>query len=141
MGVSHGRFTRPEEGNSFHANMLRIVLPLPWRCCPVRCPFSVRAQAIYVYSGPHAHKRTNTAFLLSAWLLLYGGRTPEQVRFPRPPLVGYSIQSFMYFLAGLTNWKYFLVFNFPSISLDIVVATTWALAIRPSVTYTWYILV
>lgn len=40
----------------------------------------MRGQAIYVFSGSHAHKRTNAAFLLSAWFLLYGGRTPEQVR-------------------------------------------------------------
>lgn len=46
----------------------------------MRFPFLIRLQAIYVYSGAHAHKRTNAAFLLSAWLLLYGGRTPEQVR-------------------------------------------------------------
>lgn len=44
----------------------------------------VRGQAIYVYSGSHAHKRTNAAFLLSAWLMLYGGRTPEQVRLVFP---------------------------------------------------------
>ncbi len=39
----------------------------------------IRIQAIYIYSGPHAHKRTNAAFLLSAWLMMYDGRTPEQV--------------------------------------------------------------
>lgn len=49
----------------------------------------MRRQAIYVYSGSHAHKRTNAAFLLSAWLLLYGGRTPEQVRLSRSLLSSY----------------------------------------------------
>ncbi|CAN0191299.1 unnamed protein product, partial [Laminaria digitata] len=37
-------------------------------------------QVIYVYSEPHAHNRTNVAFLLCAWLVLYNGRSPEEVR-------------------------------------------------------------
>ncbi len=33
---------------------------------------------IYHYSHTHAHKRTNAAFLICAWFLLYQNKTPEE---------------------------------------------------------------
>lgn len=35
-------------------------------------------RTIYYYSGSHPHKRTNAAFLICAWSVLYRGLTPEE---------------------------------------------------------------
>ena len=37
---------------------------------------------IYYYSSTHSHKRTNAAFLISAYAMLYLGRTPEDAYRP-----------------------------------------------------------
>lgn len=39
---------------------------------------SLRDKVIYYYCGSHAHKRTNAAFLIAAWAVLYLDRTPEE---------------------------------------------------------------
>lgn len=36
------------------------------------------SKAIYHYSHTHAHKRTNAAFLICAWNMLYNQKTPEE---------------------------------------------------------------
>jgi hypothetical protein len=33
---------------------------------------------IYYYSGTHSHRRTNSAYLISAWQCLYLNRSPEE---------------------------------------------------------------
>ena len=46
---------------------------------------------IIFYSGTHGHRRTNAAFLISAWALLYLNRSPEEAFTPfkgyRPPFL------------------------------------------------------
>jgi hypothetical protein len=37
---------------------------------------------IYFYSAEHPHKRTNAVFLITAWLLLCKGKTPEEAFAP-----------------------------------------------------------
>lgn len=39
---------------------------------------ALRDKVIYYYCGSHAHKRTNAAFLIAAWAVLYLDRTPEE---------------------------------------------------------------
>lgn len=39
---------------------------------------ALRDKVIYYYCGSHAHKRTNAAFLICAWAVLYLDRTPEE---------------------------------------------------------------
>ncbi|CBJ27072.1 conserved unknown protein [Ectocarpus siliculosus] len=88
-------------------------------------------KAVYVYSGTHAHKRTNAAFLLTAWLLLYGGRTPEQafapfqdVFPPFPPFHDASpcVCTFDLFiphcLKGLQKARHFSFFNFDTFDVE-----------------------
>jgi hypothetical protein len=42
------------------------------------CPQAYADKQIYYYSGTHSHKRTNAAFLISAYAMLYLGRSPEE---------------------------------------------------------------
>ena len=39
---------------------------------------ALRDKVLYYYCGSHAHKRTNAAFLIAAWSVLYLDRTPEE---------------------------------------------------------------
>jgi cell division cycle 14 len=39
-------------------------------------------KVIYFFSSTHAHKRTNAAFLICAWALLYDNKTPEESFLP-----------------------------------------------------------
>ncbi|CAM9154142.1 unnamed protein product [Ectocarpus sp. 4 AP-2014] len=88
-------------------------------------------KAVYVYSGTHAHKRTNAAFLLTAWLLLYGDRTPEQafapfqdVFPPFPPFHDASpcVCTFDLFiphcLKGLQKARHFSFFNLDTFDVE-----------------------
>ena len=38
----------------------------------------LKDKVIYFYSGSHAHKKANAAFLIAAWAILYNNRTPEE---------------------------------------------------------------
>ena len=37
-----------------------------------------KRKVIYYYSGTHAHRRANAAFLISAWAMLYLNKTAEE---------------------------------------------------------------
>ena len=39
----------------------------------------LKDKVLYYYSGSHVHKRTNAAYLVSAWSMLYLDKTPEEV--------------------------------------------------------------
>jgi hypothetical protein len=41
-----------------------------------------RDKIIYFYSGSHPHRRTNAAFLISAWAMLCLDRSPEESFLP-----------------------------------------------------------
>lgn len=43
---------------------------------------ALKHKIIYFYSGTHPHRRTNAAFLICAWALLYLDRTPEEAYRP-----------------------------------------------------------
>lgn len=43
---------------------------------------ALRDKIIYYYCGSHAHKRTNAAFLIAAWSILYLDKTPEEAYEP-----------------------------------------------------------
>lgn len=54
-------------------------------CMAMQTAMMDRASAnkqIYVFSGPHGHKKANAVYLLASYLLLYHGRTPEEALRP-----------------------------------------------------------
>lgn len=80
-----------------------------------------KGKVIYYFSSTHAHKRTNAAFLISAWAMLYLGRTPEEAfapfrgfSAPFPPWV-----SICALLLSTVGWLQLRLthFSFPTISL------------------------
>lgn len=42
----------------------------------------LKDKTIFFYSSEHPHKRTNAAFLISAWALLCLNKTPEEAFLP-----------------------------------------------------------
>ena len=92
---------------------------------------SLRDKVIYYYCGSHAHKRTNAAFLICAWSLLYLDRTPEEafrpfrsVYPPFPPFHDASPcvctfnLSILDCLKGLAKARYYKFFDFSNFNVD-----------------------
>ena len=46
------------------------------------CVQALAGKQIFYYSSTHSHKRTNAAFLISAYAMLYLGRSPEEAYRP-----------------------------------------------------------
>lgn len=88
-------------------------------------------KAIYYYCGPHAHKRTNAAFLITAWSVLYLERSPEEAYRPfrgiYPPFTPFHDASpcvctynltILDCLRGLNKAKHFGFFDFDKFHVE-----------------------
>lgn len=76
----------------------------------------LRDKVIYYYSSTHVHKRTNAAFLICAWALLYLNKSPEDAfkpfrayPHPFPPWVsGLAFSQHASFIPTPCLWSYYL---------------------------------
>ncbi len=92
---------------------------------------ALRDKVIYYYCGSHAHKRTNAAFLICAWSVLYLDRTPEEAyrafRSTYPPFPPFHDASpcvctfnlgILDCLKGLAKARYYKFFDFSRFNAD-----------------------
>lgn len=92
---------------------------------------ALRDKVIYYYSGSHAHKRTNAAFLICAWSVLYLDRTPEEAYRPfrgtYPPFPPFHDASpcvctynlnILDCLRGLAKARYYKFFDFSKFNVE-----------------------